>query len=111
MTTHTNLKTIISVAGLMMTVGFGTFSGWIYTYHDRFVVLEDHEEYKKREKLKDSLKSLDDSKEHTFILITMFELKGLSNLTEEQRAVYDRTNALLITLQADRDAIINRSGT
>jgi len=106
---HSHLKTIITVAGLMMTLGLGTFSGWIYTYHERFVTIEDNEEYKEREKLKYALKSLDDSKEHTFILITMFELKGLANLTDEQRAVYDRTNARLISLQAKRDAII--SGT
>lgn len=104
-----NLKTVVTIAGMLMTLGLGTFSGWLYNYHDKFVLLEDAEEYKKREKLKDSLKSLDDSKEHTFILITMFELKGLSNLTEEQRAVYDRTNARLISLQAKRDALIGPS--
>lgn len=104
-----NLKTIIAVAGLMMTLGFGTFSGWIYTYHERFVTIEDNDEHKEREKLKYALKSLDDSKEHTFILITMFELKGLSNLNDEQRAVYNRTNARLISLQAKRDALIGKS--
>ena len=104
-----NVKTVATIAGLLMTLGLGTFSGWIYNYHDKFVVLEDHNKYIKLEKQKDAIKSLDASKEHTFIIITMFELKGLSNLTEEQRAVYDRTNARLISLQAKRDAIIGSS--
>ena len=107
--TNSNLKTAIAIAGLMMTLGLGTFSGWIYTYHERFVVIEDNDEYKQREKQKDVLRRIDDSKDHTFILVTMFELHGLSNLTEQQRAVYDRTNAQLISLQVKRDAIISGS--
>ena len=111
-----SIQKIAAVAGFLMTVGLGTFSAWIWTYHEKFVVTveyekykEEIEEYKEEEKLKDALKNLDNNKEHVITRITFFEVIGLSNLNDEQRAVYKRINARLISLQARRDEITSGS--
>lgn len=111
-----NIQKAAGVAGILMTLGLGTFSGWMFNYHDKFSIKADLTEYKEnvknetilyRKKIQSekSLTDLDDKIANTVILVTMYELHGLSKLSAEQTATYNRSNARLISLQTRRDSL------
>jgi len=104
-----NIQKIGAVIGIMAALGLVPLINWIWDYHDKFVTVEVTEKEKEKEKRKESLKNLDNSKEHVKTRITIFQLHGLANLTDEQREDYNRVSARLISLQARRDAITSGS--
>ena len=93
-----HIKEILGVLAILVTFGV-----WAVNYHEKFVTKIDGEAYKVRVNREKSLKELDANIRSTTILVTMFELHGVSKLNEKQTANYNRENSRLISLQSQRD--------
>ena len=105
MNTVKYIKEILGVLAILTT-----FTVWAINYHDKFVTVEDAEAYKEKIQNGETLSKLDTNISIATILVTIYELHGLEKLNAKDRAVYDRENARLINLQAQRDKRTGHEG-
>lgn len=84
---------IAAILGILVTLS--SFGAWVYQYHSQFVTRSEI-----------GLSTLDDKIAHSELLTTLYELHGLTNLTELERVKYDRANERLVALRRQRDGLL-----
>lgn len=95
MSNNLSLKNILIGTGLIASSGLVGLSVWVFDYHQTFVT---HEQL--------SVDRLNVRLSSVKVLVTMYELKGLANLSEAQTAQYERENDTLKTLRAKKSELI-----
>jgi hypothetical protein len=90
-----SLKNILIGAGLVASSGLVGLSVWVYDYHQNFVTQEQV-----------SIDRLNDRLSNSRVLVTMYELKGITKLTEMQKAQYQRENDTLKALRTKKAELI-----